>query len=125
MTALEALTAAKKLIATEDKWCKNFDAMFEGRSCGATSRFAQRYCASGALIAVTGEPQTLKRYDRAHVYKCSQTLLFGIRAAIDFALPDGFTDLQRYNDHEDTTHDNILEMFDRAIAYMVDRGSRK
>lgn len=35
--------------------------------------------------------------------------------ALERQLPDGFCDIETYNDHSATTHADIMALFDRAI----------
>lgn len=97
MTVRENLIAARALIDTPEKWGKGLDSFTYDReelSCTA--------CAHEALRRVVG-----KQWGRAIVAECK---------ALQAALPDGFREVPVYNDHPETTHADIMALFDRAIA---------
>lgn len=87
-TIRENLIAAKALIDTPEKWGK-----------GSLEPRPGCYCALGALWEVgensplTPERGVLRKY-----------------------LPAGFHNIPGYNDHPDTTHADIMALFDRAIG---------
>lgn len=89
-SVVENLKAAKALIDTPEKWGKG---AFEFRGC---------YCALGALgMAEAGTPAGYS--------------LTG-RWALQCALPNTFLSVDAFNDHPDTTHADIMALFERAIA---------
>lgn len=95
-TLRDDLIAARALIDTPEKWCK-------GRWKDSTGR----HCAFGALVAtltpISG-PEVDNGDERKHA--CI--------SALDAHAPSGgFID---FNDHPDTTHPEIMALFDRAIA---------
>lgn len=85
------LTSARALIDTPEKWCHN--ASYRGEYGKAPMD------AISALVGVKGGPY-------------AQLLLVMMIAA----LPDPFMSITEFNDHPDTTHADIMSLFDRAIA---------
>jgi hypothetical protein len=92
-TVKENLIAAKALIDTPEKWGKG----------GYRDPFTGRLCAYGALgVAERGDARNY-----------SEALAYRLRVAV----PDRFHGrVAEYNDHPDTTHADIMALFDRAIA---------
>lgn len=88
MTTRTALTRARKLIASPDKWCQGF---FENRK--------GQHCAFGALLDVTGGGPIFER------------ALGQLNAA---AREAGEVNVINLNDHR--THAEVLDLFDVAIA---------
>jgi hypothetical protein len=94
MTPHEVLVAARELIADERNWIKGeYSRRVEGRLC---------YCAYGAVRTVS-DAADYKVFDRAW-------------NALESTVPDKH-ELSpiHFNDDLDTTHADILAMFDRAI----------
>lgn len=100
MTAADQLRAAKALIDSPEKWIKG---RFAVDKLGLTTSYddprATCFCAVGAC----------RRY-------C-------FRGDLDEALPESFVALGKkaspvveFNDHPDTTHADVMALFDRAIA---------
>lgn len=86
-TIRENLIAAKALIDTPEKWIKG---AYRNGDC---------YCTVGALRAVIG---------RGKPFAPEKTLLGRF-------IPEGWSNVVRYNDHPDTTHSDIMELFQLAI----------
>jgi hypothetical protein len=80
------LKAAKVLIDTPEKWGK-----------GSLQPADNCFCAIGAVMDV------------------SMDWVAGANRLSEH-LPDGFRRVVEYNDHPDTTHADIMALFDRAIA---------
>lgn len=97
MTHAEALKAARALI--EHGWCK-----FWLHEPGTDN-----YCARGAVqhitYATTPYPQSFT----------AQVIGYLDRAVIDDIYLGGLHAIEAYNDHQDTTKENVLAVFDRAI----------
>lgn len=90
----QVLRDARALIDTPDKWTKG---KFENGGC---------YCALGAVAKVCGfDPRNawLGEMDAVH-------------RALDASLPFGFEATPDFNDHRNTTHADVMALFDRAIA---------
>lgn len=94
MSLIENLKAAKALIGTPEKWGKGLDCYFAKPGC--------RMCAHEALRQVEGDHSTMYRD----------------RKALAAALPEAWQgyEVPEYNDHPDTTHADIMALFDRAIT---------
>lgn len=97
-TVKENLIAAKALIDTPDKWAhENSMRRIEGGNC---------LCALDAVSAAIGK--AWKGGDEE-------------RAALESQVPSGrwsrykLHPVAQYNDHPDTTHADIMSLFDRAI----------
>lgn len=91
MTLHDDLVAAKALIDTPEKWGKG---NYDKDGC---------MCAMGALMAVTA---------------ASSWAVIGtpIHVALTQALPDGQFAVVPFNDEDETTHADVMALFDRAIA---------
>ena len=98
----ETIRAARKLIEKPENWCQGADARdVHGVSVDSTSPTAVGRCVAGALHAAS-----------ASDYK--------YHAALDVLLAFTVTRntgwIFAFNDHPDTTHAMVLDLFDRAIA---------
>ena len=101
MTPHEALKAARALIADERNWIKGeYDREVEGRTC---------YCADGALMFATdGVGVPLEGEGNWFAYE-------GARRALAAHAPRTAHGVINFNDAPDTTHADVLAMFDKAI----------
>ena len=100
MNELETLIAARALIASPESWIKDNSAQdANGVPVGTFYEGACKFCTVGAITCASGETLTETRASilRAH-------------------LPKPFDNLVNFNDHPDTTHADVLALFDRAIA---------
>jgi hypothetical protein len=110
MTPLQALRAARELVADETRWCRSAPARTLRRAsrtrpaewvrCAALDGAAMRWCAAGALAQVSGiesDPPGLRVLGRAALTR------FGVG-------------LGRANDDPSISHAAILGAFDEAIA---------
>lgn len=104
-TTVEILRAARALIATPDQWTQGTVARDKnGRRAHPESPAARQWCAAGACIA-TGA---------------------GIAAgcALDaVARSKGHLFVTAFNDDPDTTHTDVLALYDRAIALAGNGGA--
>lgn len=94
------LILARNLIASEDRWCQGVAAL--DSKCHSTSPRGLRacsWCASGALLKVCDG--VTREYDQA-VEK-----LLGTKDDLE---------LVKFNDDPSHTHEQILELFERAIV---------
>jgi hypothetical protein len=109
LTPLQALCAARDLLADEPCWCRSAPARRfippsahrprEWVRCDARSRSAQRWCAAGVLVKVSGiasDPPGLRALDQAAIRRFS-------------------VGIGRANDDPRITHAEILACFDDAI----------
>jgi hypothetical protein len=96
MSLKDDLIAARALIDTPEKWVKG---KYEVNGC---------YCAMGAVsMAVTGSAD----YDSNWYVNYADKVV----AALDNRLPARFPDVAAFNDDPATTHNDVLQLFDRAI----------
>jgi hypothetical protein len=95
-TPLAILKAARRLLTPKHRWTKGvYSDEREGETC---------YCSLGALMAVSSNRYTLG-YDVA-AYELHK---------ISLKYPKGRRGIIAYNDHPQTTHRQVLSLFDRAI----------
>ena len=114
MTTVDILIGARRMVSNEFLWCQNAQARtYNGDPCGLTDSVVHSRCASAALWTVA--TQGSRSVDDA-VY--SDTY---IRAAS--FLHSGIEDhtgrrcsVVNFNDHPTTTHQDVLDAFDFAIA---------
>lgn len=103
MTTLEILQKAKELIKEREFWIKGSNATDSDRNAIAImSPSACRFCMNGALLRITGfdGQEAIRGYDNAR------------RALYDVL---GEECLHRFNDKLDTTHEDVMSVFDKAI----------
>jgi hypothetical protein len=113
MLTSEVLRAARELVATPERWIKGHYAGYRNPvslrvTCLSPGdvRSANCFCATGALLHLDGL--------RDDAYKAAS-------AALEQSLPRtptglGRWNLERYNDLRQTTHADILALYDRAIT---------
>lgn len=104
MTPLEMLHQAKQKISKPENWCKGNSAVnAAGAPVPVKYREACRWCSVGSVGSIRassdGYWDAVAILDRATSYQT-----------------DGFyRDIIDLNDHPDTTHDDVVEVFDRAM----------
>lgn len=100
MPTAEILRAARAKIAEPGSWTRlEFARDANGRATHSTSDTAVCFCALGAVNAV------------AYLYSRG-----ALRRLLEAAVPPGFESrVGTYNDHPDTTHADVLALYDRAI----------
>jgi hypothetical protein len=96
MTTHEVLALARRLISDEERWCK------ESYGIAGTPM-----CAIGALLAVSDS-----RYVQAfpHAERALVAALGGDQSRHDPMC------VEKFNDAEETTHTDVIGLFDKAIA---------
>ena len=103
MTTAEHLRAAKALIDTPEKWTRKVSARDKNlKPASASDKRACIFCSVGAVWRVFDGV-----LDDPAVLPCELCL--------ERSLPSGFDDISAYNDDPDTTHPDIMSLFDRAI----------
>jgi len=117
MKTEDLLRKARKRIENKQNWCKGYAAVDkDGLFITPTgSPAAVSWCAMGAIrreSSVHYGRMYLGRYRR---YTKENVAALKARKALVDVLPEKFVVLSRYNDHPETTHAEILELFDRAI----------
>lgn len=109
------LRAAQSLIREREQWtsgCLAIDA--HGVMVPPTDPGAVAWSARGALIRVTCFTHA------------TNPVIHGVHAALDFAVPcwirgEEQKDYVEYcNDHEKITHEDVIELYERAIAIVKD-----
>ena len=100
MDRLKILKAARAKITKPERWTKGEIARnAAGKEVSPRSKEAVCWCALGALQAAAGK-------------KCSFIEIDDLA----YELTPRWTWIAKVNDHKDTTHADILALFDRAIA---------
>ena len=102
------LTEARSLIISEDNWIKKSNAKNElGYRVCATAPTACKFCAMGALERVYFNSPSAFSYS-----EFTKTLDL---IEIEVEKVSSFQSLNWYNDSPETTHANIMNVFDNAI----------
>lgn len=93
----QILVAARAKLQAPEAWTKGADAKTaDGRVTAPLEPGAERFCAYGAMIVVSGGGE--------------------YRAAQHFRVANGITGLvSDWNDQSDRTHEQVLAAFDKAI----------
>ena len=111
MTVKELLIAAKELISDPARWTKGAGARdAKGVSCNTDAPEAVCWCSAGAIYRTTLSGECLDEA-RRELSKAARKLapeLFGDQAF--------FTDYVGLNDAKETTHADVMKMFDTAIG---------
>ena len=97
MTTKELLIAARALIAEPNNWCQGFTAVRNGEHVS--------YCMAGAVSRVCADESTSKATET----------LDALSEAVNNT-NGRFHSIVGFNDHKETTHEQILAIFDKAIA---------
>lgn len=100
--AKEILIAARKLIDKPEKWCKGWYMNNANGNRVSDSKLAASYCLVGAC--------------NVNAVNLSEVELHAAHNALIKALPTNHTLLADFNDSLDTTHDDVMKLYDRAIA---------
>ncbi len=104
--AAETLRAAKALIDTPKKWTQHALARLgDDQSCFSHDPNAVCFCIIGAISRAESDVACSIAAFRI----ASNTLLHLTRSL-------GFHSVGDFNDHPDTSHTNVMALFDRAIA---------
>jgi hypothetical protein len=106
MTAHELLIAARAMIPTPNDWTKGVNARdADGDPVDACDPNAVCYCAEGTMQCADAVSRGNGNFLRA-------------LAALSAALPEAYQnwDIHEYQDLPETTHADVLALFDRAIA---------
>lgn len=100
MTPLEILTGARELLSDRGRWTKRSYARDErGLGCSSLAKDAVCWCAAGAILRTAQHDAAIEE---------------AWKLAYD-EVPNGVNGFMTYNDRLDTTHADILALFDRAI----------
>ena len=102
---LKALKDTRKLLSDESKWCKGALALdSNGEECSYYACDAVKWCLPSALYYIKDE----------NAYHVTLGTLYNV---VLFAIEDHyhFHRVVEFNDHADTTHEDILNVLDLAI----------
>ena len=130
-TVLGLIKRAKKLIDTEDKWIKDNAAQdADGVECFPTKRKACKWCVSGALWKAAWLAKYISNPHAClpdeDVIKVSSIMTF-MSDNIDSEYLFGEDDIDKlylldpivnFNDHSQTEHSQMMEVFDERIGYL-------
>lgn len=109
MTRAEALLAARKKI--EHGWCRWASALdADGNAVFATSEKAVRFCATGAIASVVGLQAPMGELSALEI------LLDHATEDVTEGGEDEFDNVVDFNDAAETTRDDVLRVYDLAIA---------
>ncbi len=107
MTPAEILQAARDLLSDPKRWTQGIFARREnGSTCSTFAPEAFSFCSRGALIKVRPDDAVFQSYAEAYAFleKCVPEVYVGTEP------------VAHWNDHPDTTHAEVLAVFDKAIA---------
>ena len=117
MNTKQFLEAAKAKIDSPEKWVKDsFARDAKGFPVNSQNPMATCFCMTGALMRV-GVEVGGEDFPYASVYGDAYQKLFGIANNLSSKRFDG---LARFNDHHLTTHQDVMRVFDQAIAECKD-----
>lgn len=112
---LATLRAARALIADPARWCRGTEARdAQGFAVPGVSSVATCWCAIGAVRSAAGG------YQWADAAYCLARALHP-DAPNGFAAEHGIGEVESHNDDPETTHADVLAMFDTAIAALAAR----
>lgn len=118
---IAVLKKAKNVIVDPTSWIKKLPASDEfGEECELESAEACRFCMDGALQTQFN----LRELRTSGVPQYSDAVRCLNRAAHD-RFPsriEYFESFVWFNDHEDTTHDDVMQVFDDAIKELETNG---
>ena len=108
-TVVELLTHSRNLIAEPENWCKKSLAidMFGNDNANPCDPFAVQWCAVGAMEAILPMDDGIEVEDIT--IEASNLLRLE-------AFRRGYRGIVQYNNDDSTTHDDIISLFDTAIA---------
>lgn len=120
MNTIEVLVKARAVIEPEGTWAKNALAYDEyGHMVDSASPKAVCWCAEGAVEKVITEAAGPEATEETLSLDCSEiyTVLRKVISAKNIPTKYGTTlgSVNGYNDHPETTHTDILKVFDDAI----------
>ena len=112
MSLKQSLIAARALIATPEQWTKNTSARDgRGMRCSVWASDAVCFCIFGTIDRVSRPDPLSSARDGTE-----------LTHALEEWLPPNLADysLDEFNDDPDTTHQMVLDLYDRAIAAAED-----
>ena len=112
MNKREVLMAARSLIDTPDKWCQNYNCISEGIDDTDNPKVVSR-CMSQAIRDVFEFPSPLNDVRETEVALAKHLPI----NVLGYVPPAGMarTSITSFNDKKSTTHECVIEVFDKAI----------
>ena len=118
--AADILTKARNVISQEENWTKKYFARDSlGNPIPVEEAEAKCFCAVGAMYKVCA---VRIKTDESFIDNFQQLLTAEIPENKDRRYAD-HQNIINYNDDSNTSHKQILEVFDRAIATAKERGT--
>ena len=115
MTTVEFLHLTREKIAEEAAWCKG---TYATNSAGVpvlvSDRAACMWCILGALDITSRPYNDIARYEAQRFLEASLPPNLGNAALSEFTCVLG-----AFNDRPETKHQDVLDLFDRAIAKLL------
>ncbi|MDH7796402.1 MULTISPECIES: hypothetical protein [unclassified Beijerinckia] len=115
---LEDLKAVRTLLTPPAKWTRDYYAMDEEQSqIEPWSTYATCYCMLGAMNKVVAEGEFPNQLDEL-TYDTSEKnpRWKALEGAIQIVVTRTHSDIPTFNDDRRTTHDDVLNVLDEAIA---------
>ena len=115
---LELLEKGKQRIASPDKWIKGMTASTAEGKYAIDMRDAVKWCAVGTI----NHEGRLHQLFPSDVYILDQAQYEAI-SLLGQMVPEwplDSVDIVSFNDHEDTTHEDVMRVYDEAIQYRKD-----
>lgn len=120
--ASEILRKARDTIADPDCWCKGWDALTaEDKDCEWFDDEAVKWCAIGGIKkAMDCELETTSKIAIRDQIDSAINMVLCPNPGPYYNQEPRFKKLVSYNDRSDTSHDEIIEVFDKAIDILKD-----
>ena len=113
MTTKEILIQAKALISDKDHWTQRFFARNKERMpVSPAGKSACQWCAIGAIIRIRYNSK-LEYLREAQAYNALTQSIKDLN--LDLGVSKDWDLIGAFNDHADTTHEDIIKIFDKAI----------
>ena len=114
MTTADILIGARRMVQFENFWCQNAQARtYNGEPCGLTDSVVHSRCASAALWTVATEgARSVNDAVYSDMYISASSFLH--KAIEDHT--GRYCSVVNFNDDPRTTHEDVLAVFDLAIA---------
>ena len=109
------LTRAKELISEPDRWVKGAYSLDKNfNHVHRNDPKACKWCLSGSIEAAT---EMLAVSTRSDIFLyLSEEYIEAKRVLLKMSDLDGFPSISQWNDHPDRTHEEVIDLLDRAIA---------
>ena len=111
MKTSDALTEIRSLIATQDRWLRFSYAQDEdGAECEPIDPLACSFCLAGARVWAKENIPGVGDTHKEQIFHIQEAI-----AEYTPVLVAGIISSVAFNDHDDTTHEDVLAVLDRAI----------